>query len=375
MKKINYSALELIEDLKQDIFKIIPPTLIINGIIVKMIHNGFLSDNKLSLILCDYANRIKRIKRNIRANHLFKIALDELSKWENNIEAYFGLEGKKVINFIKKYRESNEDLPISRKKGLKVLNYHPELKLHYFEKIDNKEKAYWLGLLWAEVYLGERGVIRLELSKNDEILIDRYCKALGLHPKYKKYSTKTRTKGLSTYVRIVFRSIKIQNDLYSLGYVKSSKKSTIFPNLDNRELELAFLLGFFDGDGKEGKTSFHLGSKMVLDQIKEKFSIHHNVYPDKDGKSWYLSLGAKLFNEMMYNYENSLERKRKIFRVSLKESLKNQITKEELEKMVWTMQINDICKKYSVYRRILIDLCDEWNIKRPPSHYWHRKKR
>ena len=78
---------------------------------------------------------------------------------------------------------------------------------------------------------------------------------------------------------------------------------------------------------------------------------------------------------MMYNYENSLERKRKIFRVSLKESLKNQITKEELEKMVWAMQINDICKKYSVYRRILIDLCDEWNIKRPPSHYWHRKKR
>ncbi len=34
---------------------------------------------------------------------------------------------------------------------------------------------------------------------------------------------------------------------------------------------MAFLLGFFDGDGKEGKTSFHLGSKMVLDQIKEKF--------------------------------------------------------------------------------------------------------
>ncbi|TFG21631.1 MAG: hypothetical protein EU529_12940 [Promethearchaeota archaeon] len=371
MEKNKYSATKLIEDLRREIFKIIPTSFFINNLKVKMIRNGILSDKKLSLILCGYEGRLKRIKRNIRANPDFKIAQDELMDWSNSINDYFGSKSDKIINFIKQYRELNENLPISRKKGLKVLNYHPKLKLDFFEIINTKEKAYWLGLIWAEIYLGKRGEISLELNNKDEILIDRYCKTLGLNPKYKKYQVKMRKKSPRTYVRIRFKSSKIQKDLYKLGYIKSSKKSTIFPKLDIRELDLAFLLGFFDGDGKEGTNTLHIGSRKILEHIKEKFNVPHEILPDKKGY-YYFSLGGKLFNEMMTNYRNSLERKRRFFRVPIKEKLKELISREKLRELVWKLTLKEIAERYNAYPRAISELCIEWGIKRPPTHYWHQ---
>ena len=40
------------------------------------------------------------------------------------------------------------------------------------------------------------------------------------------------------------------------------------PNLGGRELDLAFLLGFFDGDGKQGLTVLRSGNARFLEQIK-----------------------------------------------------------------------------------------------------------
>jgi hypothetical protein len=234
MTGYNYTTSELIEELRHELTKIVPMFMIFNEYKTKMFRNAFLSDKKLSLILCGYGNRFKRIQRNIRTNPEFKIALDELKNWEENIKSIFSSKGEKAIKLINKYRDLNRSLPVSRTKDLKVLNYHPNLKLNFFEKIDSKEKAYWLGLLWAEVYLGERGHIRLELNSKDEILIDRFCNAIGLDTKYKKYRTRIGLKGLNIYVRITFRNVKIQNDLYRLGYIKSSEKSTKFPSLDSR---------------------------------------------------------------------------------------------------------------------------------------------
>ncbi len=362
---------DLLAALRNEMEEIISPYMEIEGHKIKLLNNGHLPWCNLSLIVSRYSRRINRIRRNLRSYPDFKVALNELQKWEENIRSILGLKGKNAIYIIETYKKSNPNLPISSE--FKVLNHHPNLRMDYFENIETREKAYWLGFLWAEVYLGERSEITLDLSNKDEILIDRFIKALGLNPDYKNGFQRKKKTGIKKYVRIRFKCKKMERDLLNLGYKPAKLKETQLPSLNTRELELAFLLGFFDGDGKQGKTSFHLGSKKILDQIKEKYEVPHDVYPDKDGTSWYFSLGGKLFNEMMYNYKNSLERKRKIFRVPLKESLKSRITKEKLEKLVWKMQLKEICEKYRVYRRILVDLCNEWEIKRPPPHYWHRK--
>jgi len=366
------SAKDLLYALKNELEGILPSYIRIDGRKIKVFKNGHLTWNKLSLIICRYSRRLDRIRRNLRLNPDFKIALDELQKWKENLNSTLGLKGENAINIIELYKDSNANLPISSE--FKVLNFHPNLKMNYFENITTKEQAYWLGVVWAEIYIGKRSEIKLDLSKKDEILMDRFIIALGLNSKHKTDFKRKRKTGIKTYVQIRFRCSQIEKDLLNLGYRPAKLKQTQLPLLSSRELDLAFLLGFFDGDGKQGTTAFHLGSKKILDQIKKKFYIPHYVYPDKDGTSWYLSLGGKLFNEMMNNYKNSLERKRKIFRVSKKATLMGQIKKEELEKLVWKMQIKDICEKYGIYRPILVEICNEWEIKRPPSHYWHQKK-
>lgn len=371
-KENRKSTIQLVNLLREEIEGLIPANLEVDGRNIKMFRDGKLSFNKLSFLLCRYGSRLKRIIRNTRANPEYKISLDELQKWENNIKNTLGYKGRNAINLIELYRISNPDLPISSE--FKVLNYHPNLKMDYFKKINTKEKAYWLGVLWAEVYIGKGSAIDLQFNKRDEILIDRYIKALGLTHNAKKYFKRKTKTGIESYVRIRFRCIKIVGDLLKHGYIPPKFKKTGFPSLNSRELDLAFLLGFFDGEGKEGTNQLHLGSRKILDQIKKKFGkdIPHDVRPDKEGY-WYLSLGGKLFNELLDNYNNSLERKRKKFRIPSKKIFEDSITKDKLQNLVWTVPIKEICKKFGVYHRVVVELCEKWNIDRPPSHYWHNK--
>ena len=59
----------------------------------------------------------------------------------------------------------------------------------YFEKIDSNEKAYWLGLLYADGYVRKRkqcngehnqgGIIGISLKNGDEYLIEKFIKDLN----------------------------------------------------------------------------------------------------------------------------------------------------------------------------------------------------
>ncbi|MBY8988762.1 MAG: hypothetical protein KGD61_09930 [Candidatus Lokiarchaeota archaeon] len=232
-----YQTKDFLEDLKNELTKILPSQLIIDGHEMKMYYNGSVTDSTMSFLLYRYKNRIKRIKRNIReGNSNYKIAKDELKEWETNLISVIGIKSLNITKLINIYRTKNNDLPISRKKGYKVLNFHPNLKMDYFEDINTKKKAYWLGFLWAEVYLGENNQITLDLSNKDEILIDNFIKDLGLNPDYKSSWNRMRKSGLKTYVRIRFKCVKIVKDLKNLGHIPSGLKLTKFPILRSREL-------------------------------------------------------------------------------------------------------------------------------------------
>ncbi len=58
----------------------------------------------------------------------------------------------------------------------------------YFETIDTKDKAYWLGFLMADGYNNPaKNMIRIWLSIKDEILIDRFIKCLKIDNKKEIY--------------------------------------------------------------------------------------------------------------------------------------------------------------------------------------------
>lgn len=71
---------------------------------------------------------------------------------------------------------------------------------------------------------------------------------------------------------------------------------------------MAFLLGYFDGDGTLGTSRITSGSKKFLLQIYKKFDIKNKIYSYRGNHKLYL--GAELFNEMLDNFQESFFKKR-----------------------------------------------------------------
>jgi hypothetical protein len=221
-------------------------------------------------------------------------------------------------------KESNEALARWYEQR-KIRTSHPNLKVNYFEEIDAKDKAYWLGFLYADGTLTRKmtktgkphGVrIQLELSIYDENIIDRFCESLGLNKDKKRYRRHERTNS----VEIKFGCKKMADDLLKHGVIFEKSRSIEFPRLPNRESELAFLLGYYDGDGKENAPEISSSSTRFLEQIQERFHLPYRIQVYSREKEIYgrrikgmecrLRLDKELFNEMLRNYANSMFRKR-----------------------------------------------------------------
>jgi hypothetical protein len=127
----------------------------------------------------------------------------------------------------------------------------------YFEKIDSDEKAYWLGLLFADGYVRKRkqfngkhkqgGVVGISLKNGDEYLLEKLIIDLGSTYKL----TKQIKDGFLSY-KLEINSSKMADDLIKLGCVPNKSLVLLPPNLDD-EFISHFIRGYFDGDGSIGK--------------------------------------------------------------------------------------------------------------------------
>jgi hypothetical protein len=271
---------------------------------------------------------------------------------------------------------------------------HPNLNEDYFENIDTKEKAYWLGFLYADGFIKveKNGTRRIGISlhRKDEIIINNFIQSICGNID-KKFHRKDKDQ-----FYILLSSKKMVNDLIKQGCVENKTKKFRFPKLDNRCLDLSFLLGYYDGDGQQYTTRLASASKKFIEDIIKKFNLPFNIEEIKssgningrkiNGHAQRICIGSELFNEMMDNYQDSLPRKRKHFcteeerieKIKINAwnptKIKFNITKEELEKLVWEMPSQRIAEKYGVSGRLITKRCSQWGISKPPRGYWAKKR-
>lgn len=384
-----YNSIMFIEDLRKEIQKLIPR---------EELHGGRLSNEKLSQLLGQRKNHIKQIILNSKKNPSYKIALDFLNEYEANLKLKFLVNAPRIIKLIEKYRNSSK-LPQSTREH--IFKYHPNIILDYFENIDAKEKAYWLGFLFADGWLSQANILEfgLEISNKDEILLDRFCHTINFNLKYKKSVRRDNT------VRIRFKNDKFAYNLIKNGFIvgKRKSKNIRLPELRSRELYLAFLMGYFDGDGKQGTTKITSGSDKFLKDIKVLFDLNTKISPIKskgsfirgreiEGSGFDLWLGADLFNEMLDNFNNSLSRKRirfetneeklirmrvmaferNINRIFKKGYIINRkgsiINKKDIHLYAWMLG-----KKYKFSYSLICEECQDFNLKKPSEKYWNIK--
>ena len=143
---------------------------------------------------------------------------------------------------------------------------------HFFDVIDTEEKAYWLGFLYADGYVGKDG-IELGLCKQDEFHLEKFKTSL-------KSNTPIKYRNVKGFpqTRIFISSRYLVEKLHNLGCVQNKSLILKFPSIDIVPTYLVrhFIRGYFDGDGsisinkeKRCYTAGFVGTQSFLSSILE----------------------------------------------------------------------------------------------------------
>lgn len=275
-------------------------------------------------------------------------------------------------NAINKVLERNG---VSRRTRMYCMTKN-KINKNYFKKIDTEEKAYFLGLLFADGCNFRRGV-SLSLQERDGYLVEAFRNALCsetlkliLQPKEKANH--------QNQIRCSIGSWEISQDLSALGCVPAKSLILKFPTEQQVPVTLMnhFIRGYFDGDGcifvceskKIGSISF-CGSKMfcaVLKEIIEKIGVNLS-YDNRDNIAVISAGGTNnLFKMYKYLYnEATIYMRRK---------------KEKFEHLFLIRKVNmghgNKTKEgfTSNYRGVLIRPAKNGRKTRIECHFKHQKK-
>lgn len=198
----------------------------------------------------------------------------------------------------------------------------------FFEHIDTPEKAYYLGLIYADGCVQE-GKMIITLKSSDRAVLDRLAELLGGAHQVQLRQTSGVLNGYEYNTEIAALSICSQDfckDLITHGVVQRKTYEKEYPRCENYFFD--FLRGFLDGDGciytheREIQIIF-TGSnynflRYINAQIKKEYSTHGSLSsPDRWRKRLCFSRRDEIITLLnrLYEDKNSprIERKYKKF--------------------------------------------------------------
>lgn len=220
----------------------------------KWLEEGLSSGKIGDLLGCNKASILKVIHKYNLVNknkdkHKYSIELnskiDEVStmfKTKNisQIANEIGCDNRTIHNLLKK---KNENIDTSKYRKLYSLDET------YFEKINTVNKAYYLGMLFADGYIGDEGVFKVKLQARDVHILEdlkadiRYTGPIA-------YEDKANERCQDSRVLSIARR-KVTEDLIKLGATPRKSLTLKLPTFDQvpEKFFNAFILGLFDGDG------------------------------------------------------------------------------------------------------------------------------
>lgn len=171
---------------------------------------------------------------------------------------------------------------INRENESDIYSYKKTYRKYYidesfFERVDTPEKAYILGLMYADagVSFSEKPLkyrITLTLQEKDRYLLER------LSTEFFKTNKPLYSGGGGKYYKLDISSKKMASDIVKLGCVPCKSLILKFPTSDQvpQHLLKYFILGDFDGDGcichRKGAMCYDLrffGSVDMMANIRE----------------------------------------------------------------------------------------------------------
>lgn len=291
----------------------------------------FLRKHYLVMEYKDIGEIIGRSEQAIRTK-LNQLGLTKVENWRKE-EIDFLLDNYKDMSYeeiAEHLGRTTEAVGLKAKKiGLKKSPYHCDED--FFRLINTEEKAYWLGMLYADGYISINkkncsGVLGMELQYGDIDHLHKFNKAMNSNFKIvdrwrpctiSKYDTKHHIACLRLY------SKKLVNTLIDLNFVENKTYRAEYPIIDDN-LFIPFLRGYFDGNGtislcgRNLKFSVCSNNKDFLTYVQNKLKELFNFtsYIHWNTACWKLEMFRKAETFELYKmlYENStihLDRKYK----------------------------------------------------------------
>lgn len=176
----------------------------------------------------------------------------------------------------------------------------------YFTIIDNKEKAYFLGLMFADgIIIQSRQTLSMSLclKTEDGYIVEYLKKEMGAEIPLRIEVPGRLIKG-TTYkgsgnIRLTIGSKKLVQSLTRIGCTPRKSLTLEFPNCIHDEFLSHFIRGYFDGDGSISRTVIDnrcrimiLGTQKFLLSIgcilKERLNIDIHIYKRANIYNFYI---------------------------------------------------------------------------------------
>jgi len=201
-------------------------------------------------------SKLKRLNLSFTDYSLIKnknyfIKDDIITDYKNGLNCY---------QIAKKYNTTNTSVAkILKLNNIKIIPYHLksakkyDFNENYFDLIDTKEKAYWLGLIYADGNISKDS-LRISLKISDIDILKQFKDCIeytgDIKISRKKdniiYGKKCNFEDTAT---INIYSKHIFNTIQKWGVVPNKTHLLTFPSFLKKELIKSFMLGYFDGDG------------------------------------------------------------------------------------------------------------------------------
>ncbi len=231
--------------------------------------------------------------------------------------------GRSCKNIATEFNASDSTLKTFLKRHnikLRQIKYH-KIDDSYFEKIDTKEKAYWLGRMYADGTMSKYS-FELNIKYTDKqqlcdfktaLKSDHLISDLDLDKRACDYCEKGRRRSPQSVLRV--HSVKMVNDLIKLGCMLRKSNRITFPssNIVPEKLLPDFVLGYFDGDGISSHNIHHIGflsnyefCVKLQKWLMEKCNLDATKISPKKGNVFHVSYGGRFQVSKIYHllYDN-----------------------------------------------------------------------
>lgn len=211
---------------------------------------------------------------------------------------------------------------------------------NYFDCIDSENKAYFLGLLFADgnnYYKEHKFAITLSLQECDGYLVQKFKEELQYEGHVHFDELKLQNPNYQNQYRIVINDEHMSKQLESLGVVNHKSLILQFPDYLDEKYLRHFCRGYFDGDGgvfynkrfnklSTSTTSTYEFVSALHDILLEKLDCHSSIhYPKQSyGKNTYILNTSATRSSLKYlswiydDCEIKMERKYNLY-LSIKE--------------------------------------------------------